>query len=355
MRLVLVLLLALASPCLAEGSALEEIAPGVHMLIHEEPAAKSIVAEFERFLVVVESPGDEANARTLFDVTAEAFPDKPVRFVLHTHHHGHSIGVLDPFLVRGVTVVTSEKNLDLIRGRSIDPERFDRAAFVVADGFALEDATNRLVVHVLDGSHYTVPTDEYVVVEFPDQELLVSGCLYNKPLTYHEVVNQRKPALRLFLRTEAPHVKTLVPTNSSAASGFENVCTVAMLDATLEEGIQPTAVAERLAAMELDELTAKLDELAEEFGARTPRSYDLLVTGNTIRSLDDHARAALWFEMTARIFPDEGRVHYYHGLALWESGAHEAAEAAWDVARSLSPEDSRERLESSIARAREGT
>jgi len=322
-------------------------------MIHEEPASKSIIAEFDRFLVVVESPGDEANARALMTALDEAHPEKPVRFVLHTHHHGHSLGAIDPWIVRGATIITSERNLERVRGRSADAARFEQEAFVVSDGFSIADAGNRLIVHVLDESDYTIPTDQYIVVEFPEQDLLVSGCLYNKPLDYHQVVNLRKPALRKFLTEEAPRVRHLIPTNSSEASGYENLCTVDMLDATLEQGIQPERVAERLAALDLEEIEAQLDDLAEEFGARTPKSYDLLVTGNTIRKRQDFARAALWFDMSARVFPDDARVHYYLGVSRYLNGEPEAAQHAWDAALELADEDLAERIQSSIASLRE--
>lgn len=355
MRLALVLILLASSAHARSTASIDSIAPGISMMIHEEPASKSIVAEFDRFVVVIESPGDEENARQLLTTLDAAYPDKPVRFVLHTHHHGHSLGALDPWLVRGATIVTTDQNLELVRGRSADADGFADEALVVGDGFSIADASNRLVVHVLDRADYTIPTEQYVVVEFPTQELLVSGCLYNKPLDYHEVVNARKPALRHFLERNTPDVHWLIPTNTSEAKGFENVCTVDMLDATLEEGIKPHEVFERLAALELDAIEAQLDDLAVEFAARTPRAYDLLVTGNTIRAEEDFARAALWFEMTARVFPDDARARYYLGVARWENGEAEAAEEAWNEAVARADDDLADRIRSGAAGVRAGS
>lgn len=344
--LLLLLLLLLPSPAPAQSEAvLDSIAPSLWVIRHEAPASKTVIAEFARFLAVIESPGDDGMARAVLAALDAKFPTKPVRFLLHTHPHGHSLGAIDPYLVRGVTFVTTDANLARVKNLSSDPERVQRTALIVDDGFSIADATNVMNVRVLEREEYQTPTDDYAVFEFPHQQLLVSGCLYNKPLTYHEVVNARKPGLHRFLDQHAVDVVTLLPTNTTTASGFEDLCTVEMLQTTLREGIDPNQVADRLAAMSLAEIESSLDALATEFGARTPRSFDLLVCGNTLRSQrEDAARAALWFEMAQRVFPDDSSVAYYLGVAHWENAQPERAEQSWARALTLTEESDRPSL-----------
>jgi hypothetical protein len=328
--------------------------PGVWLVHHEEPDSKTVVVEFERFLALVESPGDDAVARGMLMALDEAFPDQPVRFVVHTHPHGHSLGAVDPYLTRGITIVTSEGNLERVLGRSADPDRFDRVALVVGDGFAIEDGMNRMVVHVIDHDRYGVPSEGYTVVELPRVGVMVSGCLYNKPVTHHAVVNERKPALWQYLRDHAPSVTTLVPTNTTSAGGYEDVCTVAMLEETLEQGLRPDVVADRLTAMTLEEIEQHLDELAVEYRAVTPSAYDLMVCASTLkRQREDPERAALFMEVACRAFPDDPDPASYLGRLRWEMGQKDRAEASWARALELTV-DRRDRadLEVSIARVR---
>ena len=352
--LVWALCLAASAAASAEEAPVDSLASGVWVMRHEDPASKTVVVEFERFLAMIESPGDEALARATLARLDEVFPDKPVRFLLHTHPHGHSIGAIDPYLARGVTIVTSATNLERIAERSGDPQRFERVALVVSDGFAIEDPSNRLVVRVIDQDEYTVPSDDYTIFELPAQEIVVSGCLYNKPLTHHQVVNERKPALHRFLVDHGCAAKVLVPTNTTGASGYEDLCSLAMLEETLREGLDPADVADRLEAMSLEEIEQQLDALAAEYREITPSAYDLIVCANTIDlRREDLDRSALFFEVALRVFPDDPDVAYYLGRARWKNDQPDQAEAAWARALELAEdEEERKDLEEAIGRVR---
>lgn len=355
MRRILVagaLALALAVPAAAAEANVDPLTPLADhcwTYLHADHGAKSVVAEFASFLVVIESPGDEAAARAMLDDLAAAFPDKQVRFLLHTHHHGHSLATIDPWLARDVTVVTAPANADRLAKRTANPERFRRAYLPATQGLILADDLNRLVVHVIEDDEYDVPTAQYVNIEFPAQQVMVTGCLYNKPLGQHAVVNQRKPALRRYLAEHAPDVITLVPTNTCGARGYEDVCTVAMLDATLAEGLHPEAVADRLAAMSLEEIAAQMDDLAAEYRGRVFEAYDLLVCANTLRRVrHDGERAALLAEAATRAFPDDVSAAYWLGLMRLEIGDEDGADGAW--ARALELADGSEERADYVAR-----
>jgi hypothetical protein len=336
------------------GSDLDEMAPGIWLVRLEEPGAKAVLAEFGTFLALVESPGDEGTARHLLNLAREHFPGKPVRFLLHTHHHGHSLGTLDPWLASGITIVTARSNLDRLASRTADPDLFRSRALVIDGRFTLDDGSNRLTAWVLPDSDYPVPTEEYTIVHFPEQRVLITGCLYNKPLTYHEVINGRKLALHEFIEDRRLDVERIVPTNTVREAGFEGTCTLAMLERTLVEGIDPMKIADRLEERTVDELRADLDALVAEYGARAPRSYDLIVVASRIRDeRDDPGRAIVMFEVAERAFPDDAWVPYHLGRTLFEAGDVAAAESAWERALTRSEdEDEEERLAGAIARVR---
>ena len=329
-----------ASAAAATPPRMETRWPGVHVVWYDDLNLKSVVAEFDTFLAVVEVPHDDATARALLAVLRERFPAKPLRFAFHTHHHTHSIGALDPLFASGVTLVTTAWNLDQVRGLSGDPARFDRQVLTIADTFELADGSNALRARVIRKTKYEVPTDEYVVVELPGPKALVSGCLFNKPLTYWEVVNTRKTSLAAFLADTRLDVRWLVPTNSARGSGFEDVCTREMLAETLERGIKPAEVADRLQARTVAALRADLDALTAEFAKKTPRSYDLLVCGNYLKTKrKDNERAAVLFEVATRLFPKEVETWWSLGDACSLAGDKARARAAWTRALELATTD----------------
>lgn len=334
---------------------LKPIADHLWTYTHAEEQSKSVVAEFATFLAVIESPGDEATARAMLDDLAAAFPDRSVRFLLHTHHHGHSLAAIDPWLARDVTLVTAPDNIERVRDRSANPERFEHAVLRATQGLTLGDGTNELILHVLDKDDYPVPTDQYTLIEFPRQKLLVSGCLYTKPLTYHGVVNTRKTSLRDYLAHSALDVDRLVNTSSCEARGDEDVSSLATFRATLEQGLRPEKIAARLTGMSLEEIDAALPALTTELSARTERPYDLLVCANHLRrEAKDLPRAEKLFRLTAMAFPDDARSAYYLGMVRLEMGEEAAAQTAWDRCLDLCDgSEEREDWTESMAKARE--
>jgi hypothetical protein len=325
--------------------------PGVHLVWYDDLNLKSVVVEFDTFLAVVEVPHDDATARLLLATLRERFPAKPLRFAFHTHHHDHSIGALDPLFASGVTLVTTSWNLDQIRGLGGDPARLDAHVLEIGDTFELADATGSLRARVIRKTKYEVPTDEYIVVELPGPKALVSGCLFNKPLTYWEVVNTRKTSLAAFLADSRLDVRWLVPTNSARGSGFEDVCTREMLAETLEKGMKPAEIADRLQARTVAALRADLDALAAEFAAMTPRSYDLLVCGNYLKTRrKDFERAAVLFEVATRLFPKEVETWWHLGDNWSLAGDKAKARAAWTRALELATTDEeRKEIQTAIA------
>jgi glyoxylase-like metal-dependent hydrolase (beta-lactamase superfamily II) len=324
-----------AEPALLRG---ETIHPGLHVLWIDEYQTKALVAEFERYLVVVESPHTEEIARRILAVASARFPGKPVRYLFHTHHHDHSIGSIDPFLDAGATVVTAASNLPEIERRTRDRARLRAQSLVFSDTLTLADDRNALTAYLLRRTSYDVPTPEYILVHFPAQQTLVSGCLYNKPLGYHEVVNLRKPALKKFLVDRALAVQTMVPTNTTRASGFEDLTTPAMLDETLARGLHPDAVADQLAARPVAELRKHEAALAAQFRGKVLRPYDLLVCANTLRfQRKDVERAIVLLEVDALLFPGSHEPRLLLGEILWESGDRTRAEAELARALALAP------------------
>lgn len=304
--------------------------PGVHIVWYDDLNLKSVVAEFDTFLAVVEVPHDDSTVRALLAFLREKFPAKPVRFAFHTHHHDHSIGALDPLAAAGVTIVTTAWNLDQIRSLAGNPAGADANVLKISGEFEISDGTNTLRAHVLKKDRYEIPTDEYIVVELPGPKALISGCLFNKPLTYFEVVNTRKTSLAAFLADRGMDTAWLVPTNSAHGSGFEDVCSREMLAETLEKGLKPAEVADRFAARTVPDLRADIPALALEFGKKTPRSYDLLVCGNFLRmKRKDPARAVVMFEVAARLFPKEMDTWYWLGEGRSEAGDKPGAREAY--------------------------
>ncbi|MCY2961212.1 MAG: hypothetical protein NTY35_13710 [Planctomycetota bacterium] len=322
-----------------EGLRFETIAPGVHLIWtppipgFERRKAKVVVAEFDTFTALIEAPWDDRSVRQILRTIELRIPGKPVRFALHSHHHDHSIQAVDPLLAAGATIVTSPWNLEELVKLTADEGTLRRRAIVVKDRFEIGDRTNRLIVHVLrrgpapDG--WDVPTPEYMVFEVPERDLLVSGCLYNKPKETHEVISGRKRALSRFISEKGVSAGTLVPTNTTSELGFEDVCTLQMLHDSLIEGLDPAEVSRQWGAVTAEEMRARLGEIVQEHEARKTRAFDFLVCQSKLVVDGRPGHALVWLDAASRLHPSDPYLWYESGNRAWELGQFDDAERRW--------------------------
>src|SRR5207248_3960804 len=90
----------------------------------------SMVVEFKDFVAVVEAPNNEARSLAVIAEANRLVPNKPIKYVVNTHHHFDPAGGLRTFLSQGTTIVTHETNkqyyLDILfhpGGWSLQPDR----------------------------------------------------------------------------------------------------------------------------------------------------------------------------------------------------------------------------------------
>src|SRR5258705_10017848 len=90
----------------------------------------SMVVEFKDFVAVVEAPNNEARSLALIAEAGRLVPNKPIRYLVDTHHPFDHAGGLRTFLSQGPSIVTHETNkpyyLDIMfypAPRTLDPDR----------------------------------------------------------------------------------------------------------------------------------------------------------------------------------------------------------------------------------------
>jgi len=85
----------------------EKLAEGVWLL---HGGASSVLIEFRDFLAVVDAPTDENRSVAVIAKVRQLVPDKPIRYVINTHHHFDHSGGLRTYVAQGATVITHEGN-----------------------------------------------------------------------------------------------------------------------------------------------------------------------------------------------------------------------------------------------------
>jgi len=92
----------------------------------------SLLVEFDEFLVLVEAPQHDARTLAVIEKARELNPDKPIRYVVNTHHHFDHSGGIRAAVSEGLTVITHESNAvfyeDMVgRPHTLQPDALARA------------------------------------------------------------------------------------------------------------------------------------------------------------------------------------------------------------------------------------
>jgi glyoxylase-like metal-dependent hydrolase (beta-lactamase superfamily II) len=70
----------------------------------------SLVVEFKDYIAVIEGPLNEERSMAVLAEAKKLVPNKPVKYVISTHHHFDHSGGLRTYVAEGATVVTHESN-----------------------------------------------------------------------------------------------------------------------------------------------------------------------------------------------------------------------------------------------------
>ena len=164
----------------------EEVGKGLWYLAGQ--SHHSVLAEFADHLVLIELPQHETRSAAVVAKAKELRPNKPIKYVINTHHHfDHSGGIRTAF-AEGATVITHEGNKAFFEGvatrpHTITPDaqsRNPKPATVegVSDKRVLQDSTRTLEIHPIAGN---VHSNTMLMVYFPAERLIVEADVYNPP------------------------------------------------------------------------------------------------------------------------------------------------------------------------------
>ena len=176
---------AAASGAQANATPSEKLADGVYLILG---GYASIAVEFKDHLAIVESGQSEARGEAVIAEAKRLVPNKPIRFIVNTHHHfDHSSG-LRPLVAEGATIVTHQINRPFYERvftapRTLNPDRLAKSPRkpvfdTLTDRKVLTDGNQTLELHHLRGSGH----NEGIIVGYlPKNRILIEADAYNPP------------------------------------------------------------------------------------------------------------------------------------------------------------------------------
>lgn len=157
-----------------------ELANGVHKIVGSSHA--TVVVEMSDHLVVVEGPLYEERTAPLVKSIKEKFPNKPIRYVVPTHHHLDHAGGIRAFMATGATLITPFVAKDFYAHVARAPhtrqlDSLEKNKFgVVIESFGggprvLTDGSRRIEIYTMPTSH----AEDLVVIYLPAEKLLIEA------------------------------------------------------------------------------------------------------------------------------------------------------------------------------------
>jgi glyoxylase-like metal-dependent hydrolase (beta-lactamase superfamily II) len=161
-----------------------QLAPGVWHVMGG--SHHSVVVAFDEYVAVAEAPLDEQRSIAVLAEVKKLVPDKPVRYVLTTHHHFDHIGGLRTYVAEGATVVTHQSNVaalekSLAAPATISPDMQAKSQRMptlqgVADKYEITDGKQTIQVYATAGDTHT---NEYTLIYLPRPRILIEGDAYS--------------------------------------------------------------------------------------------------------------------------------------------------------------------------------
>jgi glyoxylase-like metal-dependent hydrolase (beta-lactamase superfamily II) len=146
----------------------------------------SVVVEFNDHLAVIEAPLTEERSLAVIAEAKKLAPNKPIRYLLTTHHHFDHTGGLRTYVAEGATIVTHQSNVPYFEKTVVAPATVapDQQAKnqrqpmfqAVSEKTVLTDGKQTIEIYPTSGDTHT---NEYTLIYLPGPRILVEADAYS--------------------------------------------------------------------------------------------------------------------------------------------------------------------------------
>src|SRR5262249_22541225 len=180
------------TPIAAERVVVTKLGDGVWLM--GGGSHNSVAAEVKDYTSVIEAPMSEERAVAVIEEVYKLVPNKPIRYVVNTHHHWDHLGGVRTYVHEGATVVTHENNLPFYREYLtarrwlLKPDRYSlmppeewSEGYVfesVREKYILGDDTRTVEIYNVQGLQHAVGM---LMIYIPKEKIVIEADLYTPP------------------------------------------------------------------------------------------------------------------------------------------------------------------------------
>jgi glyoxylase-like metal-dependent hydrolase (beta-lactamase superfamily II) len=148
----------------------------------------SVGVEFKDYIVMIEAPQNGERAAAFYAELKRQIPNKPLKYVINTHHHFDHSGGIRAAAAEGATIITHRLNKPyyekaLTGPRTLAPDTLVKSGRKMVfetlnDKKVLTDGTRTIEIHLVKDSPHT---DGTVMAYLPKEKILVEADLFDFP------------------------------------------------------------------------------------------------------------------------------------------------------------------------------
>jgi glyoxylase-like metal-dependent hydrolase (beta-lactamase superfamily II) len=202
---------AAAPPAAVPGPATsEKLGDGVYLILGGYAA---IAVEFKDHIVVIEGPQNDQRATAIIAEAKRVIPNKPIKYVVNTHHHFDHSGGLRDFVAEGATVITHQMNKAYYEKvwanpHTLSPDRlaqnYKKTTFkTMTEKLVLTDGNQVVELYHLQNFGHN---DGMLVAYLPKQKVLLEADGFNPPA---QPLTQRPATISPYTASLAANIERL--------------------------------------------------------------------------------------------------------------------------------------------------
>ncbi len=195
-----------------------KVADGVYFLAGG--THNSVAVEFKDYVALVECPLNDERSLAVIDAVKKTIPNKPIKYVIDTHHHFDHTGGLRACVANGSTIVTYTPNKAYFEKvwanpHTVVPDALSKSKKkpvieTVAEKRVFTDATQSMELYHLTGSDHT---DTMLVIYLPKAKTLIEADVWNPAAANAPTPKPSKENINLvnFIKAQKLDVQTILP------------------------------------------------------------------------------------------------------------------------------------------------
>lgn len=320
------------------------------------------VIEYSKFLVVHEIPNipvkknelDVEKNHPLITYIDSIYIGKPIKYILNSHSHSHSLSTITPFLEKGTKLVTTIENIEIYDKRGLFGDKTSEGysesiISISSDTLLLVDTDNPIeVIHLKKSEYKHIPTATYLFFNFPRHKLLATSCMvYLKDLHKNHGFKGTIYSGRITDVNDLIADRNLKVENTMQLYDFryENeqrklpIFSLSFLQNVIEHGWSRSELSEHFQNMSYEELTTNKDSVLNfiiENGIYT------VVLNHAVYSLiekKEYKKAVALAHLQVIYRPDSANLIDTLGEAYYNNGQIDMAKHYDKILKKLKPED----------------